>query len=338
MKNRYRKFRRGKYWWSHDSQTGQQTTLKTKSKTDACRILDVMNQPYQSADFHLDMARTHLKQGDVKRITRTWQNVLDVICDTKTGNTRTRWQRVAKDKAIIPLLSRVVVETTGDDLLAVLKAGTVSTNVFLRRLHNYAFGMNWLLMPLIPKKAWPEPEFKKKRAITADEHCRILEREKNAERRAFYELCWHVGGSQTDMAHLKAEDIDWPTNTLTYFRVKTQERAQMEIGGELAKLFRSLPASGHLFPYLATVRESDRATEFRQRCKGLEISGVTLHSYRYAWAQRAKAVGYPKRFAQEALGHGSRAIHDAYARDGEVKLPSLESYEQSRIQPQIQNN
>jgi hypothetical protein len=34
---------------------------------------------------------------------------------------------------------------------------------------------------------------------------------------------------------------------------------------------------------------------------------VTLHSYRYASAERAKVVGMPERFAQAALGH-SKAI------------------------------
>jgi len=41
---------------------------------------------------------------------------------------------------------------------------------------------------------------------------------------------------------------------------------------------------------------------------------VTLHSYRYAWAERAKTCGYPERFAQEALGHNSKAVHRAYAK------------------------
>jgi integrase len=58
----------------------------------------------------------------------------------------------------------------------------------------------------------------------------------------------------------------------------------------------------HTFPYLKTVRAGDRATEFHQRCVGLGIKGISLHSYRYAWAERAKTAGYPERFAQEALG------------------------------------
>jgi hypothetical protein len=52
-----------------------------------------------------------------------------------------------------------------------------------------------------------------------------------------------------------------------------------------------------------------------------------LHSYRYAWAERAKTCGYPERFAQEALGHNSKAVHRAYAKKAKVKLPSLEEYE-----------
>ena len=44
--------------------------------------------------------------------------------------------------------------------------------------------------------------------------------------------------------------------------------------------------------------------------------------------QRARAAGYPERFAQEALGHASAAIHRAYAKSVRVELPPLEEYEQ----------
>ena len=83
-------------------------------------------------------------------------------------------------------------------------------------------------------------------------------------------------------------------------------------------------------PYLRTVRAGDRATEFKQRCNGLDIKGVTLHSYRYAWAERAKTAGYPERFAMENLGHNSKAVHRAYARKAQVELPSLSEYERQR--------
>jgi hypothetical protein len=38
----------------------------------------------------------------------------------------------------------------------------------------------------------------------------IVPREKNPERKAFYQLAWHLGASQSDLAHLQAEDVDWP--------------------------------------------------------------------------------------------------------------------------------
>ena len=68
--------------------------------------------------------------------------------------------------------------------------------------------------------------------------------------------------------------------------------------------------------------------EVKQRCVGLGITGVSLHSYRNAWAERARTCGYPARFAQEALGHNSKAVHRAYAKRAEVKIPSLDDYEQ----------
>jgi hypothetical protein len=38
-------------------------------------------------------------------------------------------------------------------------------------------------------------------------------------------------------------------------------------------------------------------------------------------------VGYPERFAQLALGHNSKAVHRAYAKNAKVHLPPLEEYE-----------
>src|SRR5674476_885595 len=57
------------------------------------------------------------------------------------------------------------------------------------------------------------------------------------------------------------------------------------------------------------------------------VSGVSLHSYRYAWAERALKCGFPERFAQQALGHNSKAVHRAYAKHAEVTVPSLADWE-----------
>jgi hypothetical protein len=37
--------------------------------------------------------------------------------------------------------------------------------------------------------------------------------------------------------------------------------------------------------------------------------------------------GFSERFAQQALGHNSKAVHRAYAKHGEVTVPSLDDWE-----------
>ncbi len=143
-------------------------------------------------------------------------------------------------------------------------------------------------------------------------------------------MAWHMGASQSDLAFLEAENIDWEHHVISFERKKTGSIAIMRFGEDVAEILRDLPGSGPLFSYLRTVRANDRATEFKQRCNGLGIKGVTLHSYRYAWAERAKTAGYPERFAMEILGHNSKAVHRAYARRAQVELPSLSEYERQR--------
>jgi hypothetical protein len=71
--------------------------------------------------------------------------------------------------------------------------------------------MTWLPWPVIVKRQWPKVQFKDKRAITWEEHQAIVAREQNPERKAFYQLAWHLGASQTDLAFLEAEDIGLET-------------------------------------------------------------------------------------------------------------------------------
>ena len=104
-------------------------------------------------------------------------------------------------------------------------------------------------------------------------------------------LAWHLGASQSDLAFLEAGNIDRDNRVISFARKKTGSIAIMRLDDHTAEFLRSLPSTGPLFPYLRTVRVGDRSTEFHQRCVGLGIKGVSLHSYRYAWAERAKPVG-----------------------------------------------
>jgi integrase len=331
MKTRYRLIRRGlrsNAFYCVDTTTGKRTSLKTANKDEARQIIEAKNQALRQPVLNLQIAKAYLAGTDQGIATRTWQNAIDALINMKLGSNQQRWRTAAKDKAFAPLLPRVIIETPGELLLRVLQTGTVSTNVYLRRLHNFCADMGWLPWPLIPKRQWPAVQFKDKRAITLEEHQQIIAAEVNPERKALYQLCWHLGASQGDIASLQGEDVDWTNGTVSFTRKKTGVAVIVHLGTEALNLLEDLPSEGPLFPYLATVRAGDRATEFKSRCRQSGIKGVTLHSYRYAWAERAKTCGYPERFAQEALGHNSKAVHRAYAKRALMKLPSLQEYEE----------
>ena len=294
MKLRFRLIRRnirGGKFYCVDTLTGKRTSLGTHNEDEATQLVQAKNQALRQPVLNLHIAKAYLAGSDSGIATRTWQNAFDAIIDTKQAETRTRWQRASKEKAFHLIRQKIIVETPAELLLEVLKTGTVSTNVHLRKLPNFCLDMNWLPWGIIPKRQWPKVRYGEKRAIKSEEHRRIIEREQNPERRAFYELCWHFGSSQGDIARLKAEDIDWTDRTVSYNRKKTDVPAILFFGDDAEKILRTLPAKGPLFPYLSTVRSGDRATEFKQRCERLAIQGVSLHSYRYAWAERAKACG-----------------------------------------------
>ena len=92
--------------------------------------------------LNLLIAKAYLAGSDSGVSTRTWQNALDANIETKSGSTKDRWQRAEKDKAFDLIRNRVILETQAEHLLACLKAGTVSANVHLRKLHNFCLDMN----------------------------------------------------------------------------------------------------------------------------------------------------------------------------------------------------
>ena len=331
MKIRFTLFRRGSTFYSEDSITGSQISLRTKDEAEAQTLLHAKNEAHRQPTLNLRIAQAYLSACDPEAMTRTWQTVMDEFVRTKHDKTLIRSVRAMSDKAFIAIRTKKLIETQPADLLHVLESGGVSTNVFLRRLHNFALGMNWLPWPVLAKKQWPGIRFGEKRAITSDEHRRIVESEMNLERRAFYELCWFLGGAQSDVANLKAADINWRSRVVSFFRAKTKVAQIIQIGAELERVLQGLPNDGPLFPKLSGMREAHRATEFRRACRRSRIEGITLHSYRYAWAERAKTAGYPERFAQVALGHNSKAVHRAYAKNAHVVLPPLEDFEKRAI-------
>jgi integrase len=337
MKQRYRLFRRGwGTYYCEDTQTGKQESLGTRSKQDAQRLVHARNEAERQPLINMQIARAYVSASDPAALTRTWQFVMDEMGKGKKGaSTRLRWTRGVAQKPFDLIRNKPLIETRAEHFLDVMATGTVSTNIYLRRLHNFALDMNWLLAPIIPRRKWPVIRFGQKRAITLEEHQKIVAGESNTELRDFYELLWQLGGSQTDMASLCAENIDWANRTITYARMKTGTPVVIRFGDAVAQIVKPRASGGCLFPQIAQWKESDRGKAFIRRCRLVKVEGVSLHSYRYAWAERAKMAGYPERFAQEALGHKSAAVHRAYSRNAQVKIPALEDYERAAGQKKV---
>ena len=327
MKTKYTLFRRGGIYYSQDSATGQQKSLRTRDQAEALQLISASNEAHRQPVLNLHLARAYLTASDPAFVERTWQTVINQLQARGKDSSRQRYANVFKSAAFDGLRQKRLLETTADDFLAMFKDGKVSIVCFLKRLHNFAVNLGWLAVPIVAPYLWPKYEPKDRRGITQDEHQSLMAKEKKAEWKLFLELLWKTGAAQSDAANFKAEDIDWQTRTISYFRQKTGSLAQFTISTTLEKVLQQLPTTGALFPNLSTWSESDRASRFRRRCHKAGVAGVTLHCYRYAWAERAKVVGMPERFAQAALGHNSKAIHRAYAKKAVIIAPSLEDYE-----------
>jgi len=196
-------------FYSHDLTTGKRKSLGTKDREEAERLINAKNDALKQPHFNLQLAKVYLSGADEKLIKRTWAEVFDSRIEMSHGVSRARWVTAKKDKAFAPILEKRLIETTADDLLQVLKVNKVSTTIHLRKIHNLALDMDWLPRGIIPKRRWPAVVYQEKRAITLEEHNKILAGEQNPEWKAFYRLLWHVGGSQSDIACLNAEDVNW---------------------------------------------------------------------------------------------------------------------------------
>jgi len=341
MKQRFKLYRRNNgRFYAEDTLTGKQSSLGTREKAEANRLLHARNEAAYQPAFNKQMAKTYLAAGDPRANTRTWQDVFDYLLQSKEGlcaKSQERYISAAKDPALDPLRNLPLIHTTAETFYKVLKdSGKPCTNMYLRRFHSFALQLGWLAWPILGYNQWPKFRFKERRGVTWEEHQLLVSTEKNVERRAFLELLWHVGAAQFDLVNLKAEDVDWNTRTITYNRQKTGRLCTLRFGDEVAEILKRLPTSGPLFPKYSTLSSADRATRFAERVERLGIRkrseeagipSICLHSYRYSWAERARAAGYPERYAQEALGHQSNAIHRAYAKRAHVELPPLEQYE-----------
>jgi hypothetical protein len=103
MKNRYRVFRRGwGTYYCEDLVTKQQTTLKTRDKDEAFRLVAARNETEDAPAFSLHLASVYWKAGDPEAAKRTWQHVMDEIPKLKPATRSTAGTQPSKTRRLIP--------------------------------------------------------------------------------------------------------------------------------------------------------------------------------------------------------------------------------------------
>ena len=251
MKQSFRLYRRKKVYYCQDNATGKQESLHTSDKVDAGRILHAKNEAGQMGTLNLQIARAYMVASDPLMPERTWREVIRFIIEQKTGPTRTRWENTEKDKALAALWNIRVVETRADQLLKMLKHGTVSTNVFLRRLHNYALDMNWLAWAILPRKQWPKSSTAKSAASRWRNTSRSLRAKKTRNGAIITSCCGFTGGSADGcrLAAAPGHQRTEGTGTVFYRRKKNGSgRACQRFGDRTAADSRAAAQVRPAFP------------------------------------------------------------------------------------------
>jgi len=98
MKQRFILFRRADMFYCEDTDTGKQTSLRTKDKDEAQRLLNAKNEAEKQPAINLQIARAYLAASDPQVATRNWQFVMDEAAKLKEGSTGDRWARAMRDR------------------------------------------------------------------------------------------------------------------------------------------------------------------------------------------------------------------------------------------------
>jgi hypothetical protein len=88
MKTRYRLTRRGirgDRFYCVDTTTGKRTSLRTANQEEARQIVEAKNQSERQPVLNLQIAKAYLAGSDNGIATRTWQNAIDALSNTKQG-------------------------------------------------------------------------------------------------------------------------------------------------------------------------------------------------------------------------------------------------------------
>src|SRR5258708_6969450 len=86
MKSRFILFRRAGVYYSEDTTTRKQISLRTKDEGEAQTLLHVKNESFRQPVLNLHIARTYLPASDPEVAKRTWRLPMGEMTKTKSGH------------------------------------------------------------------------------------------------------------------------------------------------------------------------------------------------------------------------------------------------------------
>src|SRR5687767_2337666 len=141
MTQKFRLYRRSNgRFYIEDNATGKQESLGTSDKAEAMRLLLAKNEAAQQPSFNAQIARTYLAAADPTLAQRTWKEVMVAFAAARaqrSQSTRDRYDQAFREPVLAKFAPRRLLDTRPDDVLQLLNDGTVSTNMYFRRLHSY---------------------------------------------------------------------------------------------------------------------------------------------------------------------------------------------------------
>lgn len=136
----YRRGSNGRFYLEYNI-TGKQESLGTSNKAEAMRLLMAKNEADHQPAFNAQIARTYLAAGDPALARRTWKEVIAAFIESRAHrlqNTRDRYDQAFREPVLARFGARRLLDTRPEDILHWIKEGTVSTNMYFRRLHSFA--------------------------------------------------------------------------------------------------------------------------------------------------------------------------------------------------------
>ncbi len=112
MAARFRLFRRSKVFYAEDTQTKQQTSLRTKDRVEAQRLLVAHSETITQPALNTAIAKVYLSAQDPALVSRTWQDVIDAYIQQGKESSQDRSSRATRSKPFQIIRGLKIVETT----------------------------------------------------------------------------------------------------------------------------------------------------------------------------------------------------------------------------------